>query len=221
MIALPKARVILYNKLVSQPLQTTLTRKDFHMRRYNSISNPEPTSQLIIVMGVSGSGKSTLAQALAAHYLYTYLDGDNFHSAEARELMSKNVALTDKERDPWVATLKRHLEHCASEKTSVILAFSGLKRKHRNELRQTGLRTIFLFLNGDKSLIQARLNNRQGHFMSPLLLDSQFNSLENPTGEADVYGINIWPTLEQVLNQAVTVVDKALPIVGSAALANV
>jgi gluconokinase len=183
--------------------------KDTHMHANNMLSNPEACAHLIIIMGVSGSGKSTLAEILAQHYGYTYLDGDNFHSSESRNLMAQGIALTDVERTPWVAALKQRLESCAASNTHVVLAFSGLKQKHRNELRNAGLRTLFLFLHGNKDIIKTRMNNRQGHFASPQLLDSQFDSLENPLPEKDVYAIDIAQHAEDIIAQAIAVVDNA------------
>lgn len=161
-------------------------------------------------MGVSGSGKSTLAEALAKYYGYTYLDADEFHSAESRALMASGTPLTDTHRAPWVASLKQRLELCARQHIPVVLAFSGLKKKHRSELRSAGLRTIFLFLKGDKQVIQERINNREGHFMPPQLLGSQFDSLEEPEHESDVYAIDVWPTLQQVIAQATAIVAHTL-----------
>jgi gluconokinase len=180
------------------------------MRPYNRISNPEATSHLIIVMGVSGSGKSTLAETLATHYGYTYLDADNFHSTEARNLMAQHIPLTDEQRAPWVAALKQHLESSAANNANLTLAFSGLKKKHRDQLRNAGLRTIFLFLSGTKDIIRERVNNRQGHFVSSQLLESQFSSLENPLNESDVHAIDVSSSLEQVNTQAMTIIDEEL-----------
>lgn len=180
------------------------------MPSIQTLSNPEADTYLIIVMGVAGSGKSTLADALAKHYGYIYLDGDDFHSVEARSLMAQNIPLTDEQRTPWVAALKQRLKANAANNQHTILAFSGLKQKHRNELRNAGLRTIFLFLNGDKNTIQTRLDNRQGHFMSPLLLESQFSSLENPTEETDVHIVDTCSNPEQVFAQAIDAVNKDL-----------
>ncbi len=181
-----------------------------HMPSNKTLSNPEASTCLIIIMGVAGSGKSTLAHALAEHFGYIYLDGDDFHSIESRNLMAKNIPLTDEQRTPWVASLKQRLKDNAANNLHTTLAFSGLKQKHRNELRNAGLRTIFLFLNGDKNTIQTRLDNRQGHFMSPLLLESQFSSLENPTEEIDVHTLDTCPNPEHVIAQAIAVVNKVL-----------
>lgn len=175
-----------------------------------TVSNPQASTCLIIVMGVSGSGKSTLAKALGDIYGYQYLDGDDFHSAESRSLMAEGVPLTDDQRAPWVATIKQRLQDNANHHIHTTLAFSGLKQKHRAELRAAGLRTLFLYLNGNRNTIQDRINNRKGHFMAPALLDSQFASMEDPLSEPDVYLIDVWPGLEQVIQQARAVINKQL-----------
>lgn len=180
------------------------------MTSNKTVSNPQASTYLIIVMGVSGSGKSTLAKALADIYGYQYLDGDDFHSAESRSLMAEGVPLTDDQRAPWVAAIKQRLQDNANHHIHTILAFSGLKQKHRDELRTAGLRTLFLYLNGNRDIIQDRINNRKGHFMAPALLDSQFASMEDPLNEQDVFLIDVWPTLAQVVEQSRAVINTKL-----------
>src|SRR5690606_1766229 len=68
----------------------------------------------------------------------------------------------------------------------VTLAFSGLRRRHRDMLRATGLPLRFLFLHGAAGLIAARMRQRSGHYMPVALLDSQFATLQPPLGESDV-----------------------------------
>jgi len=170
------------------------------MTSHTAVSNSN--THLIIVMGVSGSGKSTLANRLGQIYGYHYIDGDDFHSEASRSLMAQGIALTDAEREPWVATLKTYLQECALQHRHVILAFSGLKRKHRNALRSAGLRTIFVYLNGSKVTIQERINHRKDHFMAPALLDSQFASMEDPLSEPDVHLIDVSEDFEQVVTNA-------------------
>lgn len=180
------------------------------MTPHKTISNPSASTNLIIVMGVSGSGKSTLAKALADIYGYELLDGDDFHSDESRALMAQGIPLTDDQRTPWVAAIKHRLETNADQHNHTVLAFSGLKHKHRDQLRSAGLRTIVLYLSGTKETIQERINNRQGHFMAPALLESQFASMENPLDELDVHLIDVWPTIEQVVKQARDIIDALL-----------
>ncbi|WP_189415187.1 gluconokinase [Cellvibrio zantedeschiae] len=176
----------------------------------NTVSNPKATTNLIIVMGVSGSGKSTLAKALGDIYGYEYLDGDDFHSAESRALMAQAIPLTDEHRTPWVAAIKHRLQSNDSQHIHTILAFSGLKKKHRDELRSAGLRTIVLYLNGSKETIGDRITSRTGHFMSPALLDSQFAGMENPLDEQDVHLIDVWPPVDQVIAHARNIIDQHL-----------
>lgn len=175
-----------------------------------TVSNPQVNTSLIVVMGVAGSGKSTLASALADIYGYKYLDGDDFHSDESRALMAKGTPLTDAHRAPWVASIKERLQNNARQQVHTILAFSGLKQKHRDILRSAGLRTIVLYLNGDKSTIQGRINSRKDHFMAPALLESQFASMEDPLNEPDVHLVEVWPTLDEVIQVATKLIDDNL-----------
>lgn len=175
-----------------------------------AITNPDAATHLIIVMGVSGSGKTSVAQALARHYGYAFLDGDDFHSQESRDLMARGIPLTDAMRLPWVLRMRDYFRAAATRHQHSTLAFSGLKRAHRDELRNAGLKTVFIFLDCDKGTIQSRVNERAGHFMAPSLVDSQFDSLEDPGQEVDVYRIDVRGSLDQVITQAIAVIDRAL-----------
>ena len=146
--------------------------------------------RVVVVMGVSGSGKTTLAHALAGALQATFLDADDFHSAAAKVRMASGQPLTDRMRAPWVRRLATDLQQRAAAGERVVLAFSGLRRRHREALRLTGVPMRFLFLAGDAALIAARLHDRHGHYMPASLLDSQFAALEAPTGEADVMRID-------------------------------
>jgi len=189
------------------------------MHRSTAITNPNADTNLIIVMGVSGSGKSSIAKALADHYGYEYLDGDDFHSQDARDRMASGQPLTDAMRLPWVIRMRDYFRDAARKQQHSTLAFSGLKRVHRDELRKAGLKTIFLFLHSDKDTIQTRVNKRAGHFMAPSLVDSQFDSLEDPSHEADVFKIDVHNSLDHVLAQAIGVIDREVHCQADALLA--
>jgi gluconokinase len=164
--------------------------------------------QAIVVMGVSGSGKSLLARALAEHYGARYLDADDFHSAQARARMASGRPLTDAMRTPWVDALAAALRNHADHRQTAVLAFSGLRAAHRRQLRTgSGLRLLFLFLRGDPALIAQRLSAREGHFMPASLLDSQFQTLEEPEAEPDVLTIDTAQTPTQVLADAIAAIE--------------
>ncbi|WP_347330861.1 gluconokinase [Marinimicrobium locisalis] len=170
-------------------------------------------SKLFILMGVSGAGKSTVAAALAEHFGYRYLDADNFHSDSAKAHMAAGHPLTDEMRVPWIERLCAHLKERAARGEDCVLAFSGLKRRHREPLRHCNMDTHFLFLDGDADTIAQRMSSREGHFMPPSLLESQLSALERPSAdEPDIVPIDIQPPVSQVLERvyrAVGAIEEA------------
>jgi gluconokinase len=144
------------------------------------------TTRVAVVMGVSGSGKTTLARALATAWDATFLDADDFHSDEAKAHMASGQPLTDAMRQPWVERIAVDLQRRVAAGERVTLAFSGLRRRHRDMLRATRLPLRFVFLHGAMELIAARMGERSGHYRPVSLLQSQFDTLEDPRGEDDV-----------------------------------
>jgi len=129
-------------------------------------------------MGVAGCGKTTIAQALAARLGARMIEGDRLHSAANIAKMSAGTPLTDEDRWPWLGQIGAAL--AGSE--GVVAACSALKRVYRETIaRGAGRPVAFVFLSGDRSLIEARMHLRTGHFMPTSLLDSQFATLQEPT----------------------------------------
>jgi gluconokinase len=139
--------------------------------------------RLIVIMGVCGSGKSTLAQALALRYGYHFLDADDFHTARSREQMRSGIPLDDESRAAWVNHMVLILGELADKGASCVLAYSGLRRKHRQKIMGGAFQTLGVMLAGDRACLEARLLSRTTHFMPVTLLDSQLESMEAP--EAD------------------------------------
>ncbi len=150
------------------------------------------TPRLFIVMGVSGSGKSSLAKEMADELSLTFLDADDFHSEQAKKHMANNKPLTDEMRAPWLAAIIAHLNSLYQQGKSVALAYSGLKSAHRQLFRELSFVCHFFYLDGDKAVISKRISQRESHFFSAKLLDSQFAAMEPPLlSEQDVSTINI------------------------------
>src|ERR1017187_7122371 len=91
---------------------------------------------VIVVMGVSGSGKTAVGEALARRLIWVFEDADNWHPAANIEKMQSGVALTDKDREPWLRSLNSAVRNWIADKHHVVLACSALREWHRNALRE-------------------------------------------------------------------------------------
>jgi gluconokinase len=137
--------------------------------------------KICLIMGVSGCGKSTLAHALAEKFSGVYLDADDFHSAANKAKMTAGIPLDDSDRGSWLAALNAELKKYANDNHPVFLACSALKQSYRDRLA-AGLPEplTVIYLKDSFDLIRSRLAARNGHFMPPALLQSQFDILEEP-----------------------------------------
>ncbi len=166
------------------------------------MSNSKTQPVLIIVMGVSGCGKSTLAKRLAKVFGYTFLEADDFHSAENKAHMASGKPLTDPMREPWIASMCTQLSEFHLQGDSSVLAYSGLRRSHREKFRSLGYPTLFLHLAGPKELIHRRMKARAGHFMPSELLDSQYKALESTESEPDIIEISLAQSIRDIIEEA-------------------
>ena len=138
------------------------------------------TPRLIVIMGVCGSGKTTLSQALALRFGYHFLDADDFHTARNKEQMRSGIPLDDESRAAWVNRIIVILSELADKGTSCVLAWSGLRRKQRQQIMGSAFQTLWVMLAGDRECLESRLLSRTAHFMPVSLLDSQLDSMEEP-----------------------------------------
>ncbi len=153
----------------------------------------------ILVMGVSGCGKSTIGAMLAERLGLPFADADAFHPRENVKKMSAGIPLTDADRAPWLDALGAWL---AAERTGGVIACSALKRAYRDRLRGwvPGLRVVHL--SGAPELIAARQGAREGHFMPPSLMASQFATLEPPGAEEEAIILDIAAPPDSVAAEA-------------------
>ena len=134
----------------------------------------------VVVMGVSGAGKTRIAGMLAERTKGVFLDGDDFHPPENKAKMAAAIPLTDEDRWGWLDAIHGAMVSHVAEGHRVFVACSALRQAYRDRL-SLGLPQIrFVFLEGSKDLILQRLRQRQDHFMPPVLLESQFRTLEEP-----------------------------------------
>lgn len=144
---------------------------------------------IIYIMGVSGSGKTTIGQQLTSETGIPFFDADDFHSRANKDKMKAGLPLNDKDREGWLHTINQ-LAVGEAQKNGAIIACSALKEKYRT-LLSYGIKVPvhWIFLQGDYQIINERMKTRKNHFMPECLLQSQFETLENPENAITI-GIN-------------------------------
>ncbi|SEI16302.1 gluconokinase [Methylobacterium sp. 275MFSha3.1] len=161
------------------------------------------TAQVLVVMGVSGSGKSTVAALIAEKLGWIFVDGDSFHAPEHVAKMHAGHALDDADRAPWLARIATWIQQRLDAGESGVVVCSALRRAYRDVLTRGSRRVRIVYLDGDKALIARRLAERQGHFMSPHLLDSQFATLEVPGPDEHPITLGILEPPEAIADRVV------------------
>lgn len=131
-------------------------------------------------MGVTGSGKTTVGRLLSGELGWKYFDADDFHPAANVAKMAAGVPLNDSDREPWLFKLRQLINGCLEKEGHAVLACSALKESYRKILLIDG-RVQLVYLKGPPKLIGERLKERRGHYMNPVLLESQFDTLEDPS----------------------------------------
>ncbi|MCW5621699.1 MAG: gluconokinase [Burkholderiales bacterium] len=135
---------------------------------------------IVVLMGVAGSGKTTVGEALAARLGWSYFDADDFHPPANVEKMRAGIPLGDADRWPWLDRLNALLHEQARAGRDAVLACSALRQVYRERIERGGVDVRWVHLEGSATLIEQRMQARQGHYMPASLLRSQFAILEKP-----------------------------------------
>ena len=155
---------------------------------------------VIVLMGVSGAGKTTVGRLLAEALGAEFAEGDAYHPPENIEKMRRGIPLDDADRWPWLQILATQIDRWLAAGATVVLACSALKQRYRDVLAKGRPGVRFVHLQGDRALIRLRLDGRQGHYMPPALLDSQFAALEPP---ADGIDVDVSGTPEEIVTEII------------------
>ena len=107
--------------------------------------------------------------------------------------------------------MREVIGRCVAAGSNAVFACSALKQKYRDRLRVSAA-VKFVFLRGDRARIAEQLRHRQGHFMPPKLLDSQFADLEEPAASEDVLTIELGGSppelVEEIKRKLATEIQK-------------
>ena len=160
---------------------------------------------IVIVMGVTGAGKTTIGRALATTLGWEFHDGDDLHSAASKLKMHRGIALDDADRAPWLAAIRQLIEAMLSQRRDGVVACSALKQSYRDQIVVDPTAVKIVYLKGSKELIAERLRSRGAHFMNPDLLQSQFDTLEEPR---DAIVVDIAAAPEAIVNEIVAALES-------------
>ena len=137
----------------------------------------------IVVMGVAGCGKSSVGLAIAHALDRPFVEGDAFHPPGNVGKMRVGTPLSDADRWAWLDALGGELTRRTD---GVVLACSALKRSYRDRLRAAAPGLRFVHLELTRAEATRRVALRGGHYFKAGLVDSQFDTLEDPRGEPGV-----------------------------------
>jgi gluconokinase len=135
---------------------------------------------IVVLMGVSGSGKTAVGELLARNLGWAWLDADDYHPPANVAKMRSGQPLTDADRWPWLDALNGLLCAADADGRSAVLGCSALKQVYRDRLSHGLADVRWVHLKGSFELIMSRLQQRQHRYMPASLLQSQFDTLEEP-----------------------------------------
>jgi carbohydrate kinase (thermoresistant glucokinase family) len=149
------------------------------------------TPSVLVVMGVSGSGKTTIATLLSELLQWELADADDFHAAANVRKMESGIALTDEDRWPWLRAIAAWIDTLHGAGRHGVIGCSALKRSYRDILIGERNDVRLVYLKGDIELIAQRMKLRRRHFMPVALLQSQFDTLEEPAPDEHAIVVSI------------------------------
>ncbi len=160
------------------------------------------TAPVLVFMGPAGTGKSTVAALLAGRLGWDLQEGDDLHPETNVAKMAAGHALTDEDRWPWLDRVAAWIDGQIAKGEPGVITCSALKRSYRDVLRRDNV--TFVLLMGDPKLVLERLLRRQGHYMPPSLLTSQFETLEIPDADERAIRVDLDMTPREQVDRVVS-----------------
>ena len=154
---------------------------------------------VIVVMGVSGSGKTTVAARLAQRLRWRFAEADSFHPAANVAKMRDGVPLTDEDRWPWLDAIAAWIDSARASGQRCVVTCSALRRAYRERLVDGHDDVRFVYLQGEYGLVARRMAARGSHYMPLALLQSQFDTLEEPGPEESPLAVSIEQPPEEIV----------------------
>ena len=186
------------------------------VHRLDSARAHRGSPPILVIMGVSGTGKSTVAQELAARLGWPFEEGDALHPEANVAKMHAGIPLTDADRQPWLERVAAWIDDQRAKKQPGIITCSALKRSYRQIVIGDRPEVRLVYLRGGRDLIAEHLAGRRGHFMPASLLQSQFDTLEEPNPGEDPLTVDVGPPAGQVADEIIRLLGTSAAIGQSA-----
>jgi ribose 5-phosphate isomerase A len=167
---------------------------------------------VLVLMGVSGAGKTTIGEEIAARLGWAFKDADTLHPEVNVAKMHAGIPLTDEDRWPWLQAVAAWIDERRAHKQPGIIACSALKRAYRQVIVGDRPEVRLVYLRGSHDLVASRLAGRHGHFMPPGLLQSQFDTLEEPGPDEDPLRIDIGPPPSGVAEEIIRLLGATVAV---------
>jgi ribose 5-phosphate isomerase A len=182
------------------------------VHRLDSARAHRGSPPILLVMGISGAGKSTIAQELAARLGWAFEEGDMLHPEANVAKMHAGIPLTDADRQPWLERVSAWIDGQRAKKQPGIITCSALKRSYRQIIIGDRPEVRLIYLRGGRDVIAEHLAGRRGHFMPAGLLQSQIDTLEEPTPDEDPLTVDVGPSADQVADEIIRLLGASVPV---------
>ncbi len=165
--------------------------------------------QVILLMGVCGCGKSTLGEKLAEKTGGCFIEGDELHPESNIRKMSSGQPLCDEDRWPWFDRIAEAVAAQKPHEEIIFVSCSALKESYRRHLLKAfGNNWRVIHLKGSFDIIHQRMKTRE-HFMPASLLQSQFDTLEEPSySDHELLNLSINQSMEDMVVEAMKWLGK-------------
>jgi ribose 5-phosphate isomerase A len=167
---------------------------------------------ILVIMGVSGTGKSTVAQELAWRLGWPFEEGDALHPQANIAKMHAGMPLTDADRKPWLERAATWIDGQRAKKQPGIITCSALKRSYRQIIIGDRPEVRLVYLRGGRDVVAEHLAGRHGHFMPATLLQSQFDTLEEPDPSEDPLTIDVGPPASQLAEEIIRALGASVTV---------
>jgi ribose 5-phosphate isomerase A len=167
---------------------------------------------ILVIMGVSGAGKSTVAQELSVRLGWPFKEGDTLHPEVNVAKMHAGIPLTDADRHPWLDRVAAWIDDQRNRKQPGIITCSALKRSYRQIVVGDRPEVRLVYLRGGRDLIAKHLAGRDGHFMPPRLLQSQIDSLEEPSADEEPLIVDVGRPASEIAEEIIRLLCASAPV---------